>query len=137
MDKYLASIEDYLKNGGDMYDPRFGNLMYDAVDALEKDNVGSKAVVPILELMERYPLVDFGNPGALVHFVEQFDSVEYDTVLARSVQKSPTLHTLWMLNRILNSANEQEEEKYIEILEAVADNKAIPKEISERAEFFL
>lgn len=72
MNKYLTKIEDYLRSCDDIDDPEFEVAMHEAVDELEENNIGIEAVTPILELMERHPLVEFGSPGALVHFVEKF-----------------------------------------------------------------
>ena len=64
--------------------------------------VGIEAVEPILQFMEQHPAIDFGTPGPLVHFVEQFYGKGYEEKLIESVQRKPVAHTVWMLNRIIN-----------------------------------
>jgi len=68
--------------------------------------VGSEAVEPVLRFMEAHPDVDFGTPGALVHFVERFRGREYTEHLIESVKRKPTSITVWMLNRVINGENE-------------------------------
>lgn len=39
---------------------------------IKYEDFGISAVEPLLSFMERHPLNDFGMPGAIVHYVEQF-----------------------------------------------------------------
>lgn len=59
---------------------------------LEVEGVGIEAVTPLLELMERHPMDDFGMPGAIVHFVERFYKNGYEELLIESVKRRPTMH---------------------------------------------
>jgi hypothetical protein len=68
--------------------------------------VGLEAVVPVLRFMEDHPAVDFGSPGALVHFVERFYGKGYEDLLVESIRRKPTAHTAWMLNRLINGTKE-------------------------------
>lgn len=52
--------------------------------------------------MERHPLISSGTPGALVHYVESFYKKGYEELLEKSVRNAPTVHTVWMLNRLIN-----------------------------------
>lgn len=61
---------------------------------------------PILELMENYPELDYGMPGPLVHFMEAFYGNGYEDLLLYSIRRKPTMHTLWMANRVLNLEND-------------------------------
>ena len=64
---------------------------------------GALEVVPhILAFFERYPNAEHGTPGALVHFIETLYPA-YVEHLVSSVERKPTPHTLWMVNRILNA----------------------------------
>ncbi|MEN2776266.1 hypothetical protein ABCY62_14670 [Acetivibrio clariflavus] len=65
----------------------------------------SEAVEPIIKLIESNPDVDFGSPGPLVHFLEKFDENQYYSKLVESIKRSPTVHTLFMLNRIINGVD--------------------------------
>lgn len=89
----LASIasEEHLAEAGD-----------DLVQSLLDVKVGLAAVAPILRFMEAHRDWDFGTPGPLVHFVERFHGQGYERELIASVERQPTAHTLWMLNRLIN-----------------------------------
>lgn len=53
-------------------------------------------------VFERHPLSDFGSPGPLVHWLERAYP-RYVEALVKSVERRPTEHTVWMVNRILNA----------------------------------
>jgi hypothetical protein len=77
----------------------------DLVDQWRSWNIGFEAVEPILKFMEGHPAIEFGTPGALVHFVETLYRSykdDYEEKLLESVSRRPTLHTVWMLNRLIN-----------------------------------
>ena len=63
--------------------------------------VGLEAIAPILGFLEAHATLDVGAPGPLVHFVERFHGKAYEALLLDSVRRSPTGHTVWMLNRVL------------------------------------
>lgn len=113
----------------------FIEVMDDCIQNIEESNIGIEAVEPLLQLMERHPLSDFGTPGSIVHFVEKFYKKGYEQLLISSVKRRPTMHTVWMLNRIKNGEDEQR--RYIEILNDIVHNKDIEKEIRESAQDFL
>ena len=68
--------------------------------------VGVEAVEPIFRFMEAHPDIDFGPPGPLVHFAERFYRAGYEEKLLASLERKPTQHTIWMLNRVINGAKE-------------------------------
>lgn len=113
----------------------FIEFMDDCIQNIEESNIGIEAVEPLLQLMERHPLSDFGTPGSIVHFVEKFYKKGYEQLLISSVKRRPTMHTVWMLNRVKNGEDEQQ--RYIEILNDIVHNKDIEKEIRESAQDFL
>lgn len=113
----------------------FIEVMDDCIQNIEESNIGIEAVEPLLQLMERHPLSDFGTPGSIVHFVEKFYKKGYEQLLISSVKRRPTMHTVWMLNRVKNGEDEQQ--RYIEILNDIVHNKDIEKEIRESAQDFL
>jgi hypothetical protein len=63
-----------------------------------------ETVETILRFMEDHPTVNFGLPGPLVHFVERFYGKGYEQKLIESMKRKPTMHTAWMLNRLVNGA---------------------------------
>ena len=83
----------------------FESRSIDLVEDWESANIGFEAIEPILRFMEEHPSIEFGTPGALVHFVETFyrdHKDDYETKLLESVSRRPTSHTVWMLNRLIN-----------------------------------
>lgn len=110
-------------------------VMEESIIKLEIQNVGIEAVEPLLKLMERHPLVDFGVPGAIVHFVERFYKKGYEELLVESIKRKPTMHTVWMLNRIINGCNNPKD--YIEIMKGVANNNIVEEEIRNQAKVFM
>ena len=77
-------------------------------DRWTSDGTGVEAVEPILRFMEEHAAIEFGTPGALVHFVERFYGNGYEGKLLESVKRRPTLSTIWMLNRVINGTKSPE-----------------------------
>jgi hypothetical protein len=96
--------------------------LYELVEPIEK-LYGAEEVIPeVFTFMERCPEVDIGSPGPLVHFVEHFYPV-YLELLVASIERQPTLHTVWMVNRILNSMpSVEQKERLITILRRAQGN---------------
>jgi len=55
----------------------------------------------VFRFMEKHPGADFGVPGPIVHTLERHGG--YEPALLESIRRAPIKHTLWMVNRILNS----------------------------------
>jgi len=91
----------------------FIDIAYDIVDELDELDDAVRAVAPILKLMETHPDVDFGTPGPLVHFVEQFYRAGYEEQLLLSLKRCPTEHMVWMMRRVLNGMSESEQQRFI------------------------
>ncbi|RWX01412.1 hypothetical protein [Flavobacterium cerinum] len=138
MEKYLKPLYDFLAKG-EWYleEPEFINLQYEIVDEMEADKIGFDAIENILELMEKNPLVEFGTPGPLTHFIEKFykeRQEDYVNLLKKSVKDKPTVHTVWLLNRVINENKKQE---LIGILNSISKDKEIKQEIRDVANNFL
>lgn len=138
MEKYLKPLYDFLAKG-EWYleEPEFINLQYEIVDEMEADKIGFDAIENILELMEKNPLVEFGTPGPLTHFIEKFykeRQEDYVNLLKKSVKDKPTVHTVWLLNRVINENKKQE---LIGILNSISNDKEIKQEIRDVANNFL
>ena len=101
----------------------------------EQEGAGLELVTPILQIMERHPLDDFGVPGAMVHFVEQFFGHGYEEKLVESLKRRPASHTVWMLNRIINGSENIQE--YMELLKDIAGREDLEPEIRERAQEYI
>ncbi|MDE7157368.1 MAG: hypothetical protein K2O02_05385 [Lachnospiraceae bacterium] len=102
---------------------------------IEKENLGISAVEPLLRFMERHPLSDFGMPGSIVHYVEQFYKKGYEDLLIASVTRRPTLHTVWMINRIKNAG--ENSDKYEKVLNDILEKQGIEEEIKNSVKEFL
>ena len=113
----------------------FETVMMDCMEEIEEHYNQLDSVQPLLRLMERHPLTDFGSPGPIVHFVERFYKKGYEEELLLSLKRMPTLHTVWMLNRIINGTDQAE--VYLELLKEISENASYNKEIREEALHFL
>ena len=77
------------------------------VDGLRELPRRLEAVPAIFALIERFPNADLGSPGPLVHELES--TGDYQQELRSSLRRLPTVLTLWIVNRILNSRRASEE----------------------------
>lgn len=129
MNQYIEPIETFLENNTWWEEePEFILLQYEIVDEMKSNNVGNESIQPILELMEKYPLVEFGTPGPLTHFIEGFYDEHkdlFEKLLVESITKNPTVHTIWILNMIINGNNSEKKEEYIQILKSIYNNKTL------------
>lgn len=81
-------------------------------------DVGLKGVEAALRFIERYPNLDLGKPGSLVHFVETYYRKGYEEALLRSFARKPTALSAWMLNRLINGTQAADDlDIYISALE--------------------
>src|SRR5262245_37116403 len=80
----------------------FASSAAELTEAWSTADAGFESVEPILQFMEVHPTQDYGMPGPLVHFVEEFYTKGYEDKLIESVSRNPTMMTVWMLNRVLN-----------------------------------
>ncbi len=113
----------------------FEYIMDDCIMKLQEQNAGIEAVLPLLQLMERHPMYDFGMPGAIVHFVERFYKKGYEELLIDSVERRPTMHTVWMLNRLINGSDNKLD--YIEVMKKVINRSSVEHEIKQRAQSYI
>lgn len=113
----------------------FEFIMEENIMKLGAEGVGIEAVTPLLELMERHPMEDFGMPGAIVHFVERFYKNGYEELLIESVKRRPTMHTVWMLNRVMNGSENKND--YLEIMKEVTERSDVEEAIKNSASEFM
>lgn len=129
-------LENLIKKMEDNIDSDDLELIEEAcVEKIEESGLGLNAVEPLIKLMERHPLADFGVPGAIVHFVEKYYRNGYEDILYQSVKRSPAMHTVWMLNRICNDKNSPD--KFRKLLAETAERKDIDNAIAKSANEFL
>ncbi len=130
MEQLLAELEDLV--GSDDFEFASEDIMEQIIG----EGAGIEIAEDLLAIMERHPLDDFGMPGAMVRFIERFFP-DYIPYLIASVRRAPALHTVWMLNRCINGSSAEDKEKYIGILEEVAENDRINMTIRKSAKDFL
>lgn len=109
---------------------------YDVTEELEMREDGFETIEPLLKLLEDNPDVDFGSPGPIVHFVEKYYKKGYEEKLIVSLYRSPTNHTLWMLNRIINSSENEQKQQYLSVLSDIIERSIEDKKIDEQAKYF-
>ena len=99
---------------------------------------GIETLEPVLRFMEEHPSIEFGVPGSLVHFVEQFNGNEYVKKLVESVERKPVAHTVWMLNRLINGTKGSERRRpLIAVLERARFNPLADQNTVDLATQFL
>ncbi len=87
-------------------DQEFATRAAELTDSWSSSGAGLETVAPILRFIEDHPTIDFGAPGPLAHFVERFFHQGYEERLVESINRKPTAHTIWMLNRVINGTKE-------------------------------
>lgn len=106
----------------------------DIIRQLIAEGAGFEVIEEMFSIMERHPLDDFGMPGAMVHFIEHFYP-DFLPLLVSSLRRTPTMHTVWMLNRCINGGRNKEE--LLSVLKDIAENDTIDKAIRDSAKSFL
>ena len=90
----------------------------------------------ILEIIADNPSVDFGMPGELVYFVEQFYKNGYEELLIASVSEKPTPHNIWMLHRCYNDIDNPQHEKFAEVIKKLKNEESVSTEIQSAIDEF-
>ena len=109
----------------------------DILSMIKNEDDSIEYVATLLLFMENNPNIDYGMPGPIVHYMEKYYNNGYEDLLYNSVKRKPTVHTLWMLNRVLNSPILKEREKYFGVLKKIAENKNESVIIRENANTYL
>lgn len=111
-------------------------MMCDFIDRLEKLPNQRDAIPAIFGFVEDNADKELGSPGPLVHFIESED--DYHLGLKSSIDRKPTVLTVWMVNRIINGSSKKERQIWLGKLQDVCNNassddnaKAFAKEFIE------
>ena len=104
----------------DLGDPYLRRLK-ELCDELASCDEPASAVEPVLRFMEANRHRELGMPGPLVHFLEKVPG--YEEALIRSLERAPTQHTVWMLNRMINAADEEHEAPLLELMRTIASTE--------------
>ena len=97
----------------------------DLIDAINQYPEPFELVEPILEIIATNPQVDFGMPGDLVHFVEQFYKHGYEELLIASVRNHPTPYNIWMVHRCYNDTENPKREKFAELMRNLKNDSSV------------
>ena len=108
----------------------------EVVDAINTYSNPYELVAPILEIIADNPSVDFGMPGELVHFVEQFNKNGYEELLIASVSEKPTPHYFWMLHRCYYDIINPQRDKFAEVIRELKNEESISVEIKDAIDEF-
>lgn len=108
----------------------------DLNDAINEYPEPFELVEPILEIIGTHPRIDFGMPGDLVHFLEQFYNHGYEELLVSSVRKNPTAHNIWMVHRCFNDVNNPKREIFVELIKELKDDSSVSRYIKKEIDEF-
>ena len=108
----------------------------DLIDAINEYPEPFELVEPILEIIGTHPRVDFGMPGDLVHFLEQFYKHGYEELLVSSARKNPTAHNIWMVHRCFNDENNPKREMLAELMKELKDDSSVSMDIKKEIDEF-
>jgi len=106
--------------------------MYDFIDSLEKLPNQREAIPSIFKFIEDNFDKYLGSPGPLVHFLEQKN--DYIEELEASIERKPTGHTVWMINRIINGGTVNQQEFWLSKLIGVLNMPGVDSETKKSAE---
>jgi hypothetical protein len=106
-------------------------------DALMSVPEPERAVPEMFSVMERMPEADLGSPGPLVHTMERWRG-GYEHELVNSVRRCPSLLSVWMVNRILNSDLPGDTRRsYMSLLNDAATHPTASESVRESARDFI
>lgn len=100
IDQFIEQLADLSPDDDDV---TLVERLYELTDSLQEIEDPMRAYPSIFEFLENYPNAEIGSPGPLVHFVEKSFPGGYERLLTESLGRKPTIHTLMMANRLLNS----------------------------------
>ena len=121
-----------------LLEQEFDTRSAELTDKWVSEGIGLEAVEPTLRFMETHPNVDYGMPGALVHFLERFYQQGYEERLLESLRRQPTALTAWMLNRVINGTKEPElRQRLVAAMRAARSSPAADDNAKQAADRFL
>lgn len=129
MENVIKKLEQYIKDDEVTYE------FDDAIEELKQLDLGLSLVESLLGFMEKHPFTDFGMPGEIVHYMERFYRHGYEELLMKSIERRPTIHTLFMMNRLINGGGDRE--FYMDLLKKVTERTDIEKEIRDVAQEYI
>jgi len=104
------------------FNPSAGGIhrLYELCNEMEAISDVEQCAPVLFRTIERLDEVDLGSPGPLVHTLESWKGA-YERYLVISMRLKPTLQSVWMVNRILNT-NPPDEITWLRLLQSVANH---------------
>ena len=127
-------IIEKLQNAAKPYEEYY--IDEDLINAINQYPEPFELVEPILAVISSNPQVDFGMPGDLVHFVEQFYKKGYEELLISSVRKNPTPHNIWLVHRCYNDMKNPKREMFAELMRDLKNDSSVSTEIKSSIDEF-
>ena len=126
--KYLEELQNAIKEENFME-------IEDVLAKIEEDE--SKYVLEyineILIFIEENPNLDYGNPGLIGFFFEEYYKAGYEELLLKSVERFPTMYTVSLLNAILNDSFLKNRDVFLAALHNVTLREDIPSYVKKEA----
>jgi hypothetical protein len=111
--------------------------LVELTDALKSVREPEKAIPEMFSVMERLPDADLGSPGPLVHTMERWRG-GYEHELVSSVHRCPSMLSVWMVNRILNTDLPDDTRRtYMSLLNEAATHPSASEDVRESAREFI
>lgn len=136
MTNYLEKIENLIKNNNIVSDNEIEDIISQVEDELHETGAGIESVQVVLSLMEHFSLFDFGFPGGLTHHIESFFKYGYEELLLQSINRMPTNHTVWLLNRVINGVDKERATIYSQTLLDISNNELYTDDVRKTAKDF-
>lgn len=116
----------------------FDHDSLELVVELERGPLVTAHLQAVLSFMEAHPAIDYGGPGALVHFVEQFEETRYEAALLASLGRRPTFVTTMLLNRLINGTKgARRRAALIAAMRATATHRRLPADAVDHVREYL
>lgn len=104
-------------------------------DFLKQNEDGHLGCDTMINLLERHPQVEFGTPGQPIHLLESY-SGHYEELLMASLDRQPTVMTIWMLNRIINAEDGSNRDKLIDKMKSYMTHPLADEQAKDTAKDF-
>ncbi|WP_126248253.1 hypothetical protein [Chitinophaga rhizosphaerae] len=102
---------------------------YELCGQLEELESPATALEPLFRLIERCPEIDFGGPGPLGAFLESFYDSVYEPQLLASLDRKPTVYTVYLLDRVARDDNNPRQAELLQRLVKLAEDAALPARV--------
>ncbi|WP_186198042.1 hypothetical protein [Burkholderia gladioli] len=109
----------------------------DLCDEIDSRGDGGRFLDAIFAILENNPSEDFGSPGAIVHAVERYFGKGYEQKLIESLSRNPTIHTVWMLNRVINGVDGDLKVFLVDLMGKISSDNSIGADVRGAAKEFL